>query len=262
MPATPPPVTGLMARFFGAPGGSQARSYWVQALYPDGSRSLFAGPVTLSNTTAALGGGSTPQSGVQNVGTGNFVAIQWNPAPGAIAYDVICTATNTYPTGQSNIGVALGITQNAIADVSPGAPGTAAYLLYTPMNRTYLNVGFMRYDFLVDGGAIGAITPASFNDVIPANAIIVGGTLNTTVAVTSAGAATIAVGTTAGSSATSLLAATGKASFVVATPINLAATFAAPVKMTALGQFNITVAAAALTAGSFEVYVLYVVPTL
>jgi len=258
---TPPPVTGLIARYFGSPGGATSRFYWVQAIYPDGSRSLFAGPVQVNNTPAALGGAGAP-SNVKNLSNGNFVAVSWNPAPSAIAYDVVCTSTNAYPTAQTNIGVDVSISQNATADVTPGAPGASPYLLYTPLNRTYLNVAIARYDFVVDGGAISTLTPASYSDVIPINAIMVGGTLNTTVAVASAGAATVAVGTTAGSSSSSILVATGKASFVVATPINLSVTFAAPVKLTAAGQINVTIAAATLTAGSFEVFVLYVVGTL
>jgi len=65
-----------------------------------------------------------------------------------------------------------------------------------------------RYDFSVDGGAVGAITP-KLGCSLPDNAVIVGGTINSTTAVLSGGAATVSVGTTAGSSATSILAATG-----------------------------------------------------
>lgn len=255
-----PTVTGVIARYFGAPGGVTTRNYWIQAIYQDGSRSLFAGPFAVANTPASLGGSLNVQSGSPNIGTGNFVAIQWNPAPGAVAYDVVCTSTATYPTAQSNIGVAVGISQNSTYDVTGGAPGAAPYLTYTPVQKQMINVAVARFDFNVDGGLVSTLTPA-ITDQLPINAILIGATINTTVAVTSGGAATIAVGTTAGSSATSILAATGKASFVVATPVNGSVTLAAPVKMTAAGSINVTIAAAALTAGSFEVYVYYITPT-
>lgn len=121
-----------------------------------------------------------------------------------------------------------------------------------------LEVAHAVYDFSVDGGALGAITPA-LNALIPANAIIIGSTINPTTAVTSLGSATVAVGTTAGSSATSLLTATAKASLSIDALVNGAATFAAPVKMSAAGQIQITVGTAALTAGVIEIFVFYVV---
>lgn len=114
------------------------------------------------------------------------------------------------------------------------------------------------YNFSVDGGAVSTITP-SLTDVIPDNAIIVGGTINSTTACTSGGAATIAVGTSAGSSTTSLLGATAVASFSADARINSVATFAAPVKMTAQGAITLTVATAALTAGVVEVTLIYYV---
>lgn len=121
-----------------------------------------------------------------------------------------------------------------------------------------LRVARAKYSFAVDGGSVGTITPAT-NATIPDNAVIVGGTINSTTAATSGGAATISVGTSAGSSTTSLLAATGYASFSADALLNSAATFAAPVKLTAAGSITITVATAALTAGIIEITVLYFV---
>lgn len=121
-----------------------------------------------------------------------------------------------------------------------------------------LNVAHAIYSFAVDGGAVGAITPAS-TVAIPANAVIVGATINSTTAVTSAGAATVSVGTTAGSSATAILAATGKASFTTDALLNGVPVFATPVKMTAAGNVNITVGTAVLTAGLIEIFVYYTV---
>ena len=121
-----------------------------------------------------------------------------------------------------------------------------------------LRVARAKYSFAVDGGLVSTITPTS-NATIPDNAIIVGGTINSTTAVTSGGAATISIGTSAGSSAASLIGTTGKASYSIDANLNMVATFAAPVKMSAAGEITLTVADAALTAGIIEVTVLYFV---
>lgn len=111
------------------------------------------------------------------------------------------------------------------------------------------------YSFAADGGgAPGLITPKK-NVFLPKNAVLVGATINSTTA--GAGAtATISVGTSAGSSAASILAATAVASFSTNALLNGVPTFAAPVKLSAAGYVTLTTATAALTAGVFEV-VLY-----
>lgn len=114
------------------------------------------------------------------------------------------------------------------------------------------------YDFSVDGGAVSTITPKKTVS-LPDNAVIIGGTVNSTVAVTSAGAATVAVGTSAGSSATSILAATAKASLSLDALLNVVPVFATPVKLTAKGDVTFTIGTAALTAGVIEVTLLYFV---
>jgi len=119
-----------------------------------------------------------------------------------------------------------------------------------------LQFAHAQYNFGVDGGA--SCTPAS-NATIPQNAVMVGATINSTTAMTAAGAATMSIGTTAGSSATSILAATGKASYSTNALINGAVTFAAPVKMSAAGNINVTIATGPLTAGVVEIYVYYYV---
>lgn len=116
----------------------------------------------------------------------------------------------------------------------------------------------MTYDFSVDGGAISTITPAN-SPVLPNGAIILGGIIDITT--TLAGAtATIALGTSAGSSTTSLKAATAVATWTAGlltlVPIFTAATM---FKMTADGRLTLTIATAALTAGKFDVNVCYVV---
>lgn len=118
-----------------------------------------------------------------------------------------------------------------------------------------IGVAHAVYNFATDGGA--SCTPV-LNATIPANAILIGATVNVPTAVTAAGAATVGVGTTAGSTTTSILAATGKASLTIDALINGVPTLAAPVKMSAAGQISILIATGPLTAGVIEVFVYYV----
>lgn len=115
-----------------------------------------------------------------------------------------------------------------------------------------------QYSFAADGGAVGLITPAT-NATIPDNAVIVACTINSTTAALSSGAATISIGTSAGSGAASLLAATGKASFSLDALLNGVPVFATPVKLTAAGLITCTVGAVNLTAGVIEITCLYFV---
>jgi hypothetical protein len=131
-----------------------------------------------------------------------------------------------------------------------GAPSAAAGL-------SIMGVAHAIYNFAVDGGA--SCTPAA-NALIPANAIIVGATINPTTAPLAAGAATVGVGTTAGSTTTSLLAATAKATLSIDALINGVPTLAAPVKMTAAGNISVLIATGPLTAGVIEIFVYFVMP--
>jgi hypothetical protein len=124
-----------------------------------------------------------------------------------------------------------------------------------------LSVARAVYDFTVDGGAIATITPVE-TVTLPLGAVLVGGIVFAAVAVTSLGSATVAVGTTAGSSTTALLAATAKASLSLNAVLPLVPTNAVPVRLTAAGAIDVTVAAAALTAGKLEIFVFYVQPGL
>lgn len=128
--------------------------------------------------------------------------------------------------------------------------------------QTGMRVAYALYNFAVDGGAIATITPA-VNSTIPANAIIIGGILNPTTALTSGGSATIAVGTAAGSSTSALKAATAVASYTIDALMPTVPVFTAgsSVKLSAAGAITITVAVATLTAGVMEIMVFYVVPT-
>lgn len=119
-----------------------------------------------------------------------------------------------------------------------------------------MRVAHAIYDFAVDGGA--SCTPVK-TALIPANAILIGATVNSTVALTAAGAATLGIGTTAGSTSTSILAATAKATLSLDALLNGVPTFAAPVKMTAAGSISVLIATGPLTAGQVEIFVYYIV---
>jgi hypothetical protein len=113
-----------------------------------------------------------------------------------------------------------------------------------------------RYDFAVDGGAISSITISAEN--IPANAIILGGVVEVDTAVTSGGAATLAVQV---ESAGDIVAAavvsgapwstTGRKSVIPAF------TGATTVKTTAARGIVVVIAAATLTAGQVDVLLAY-----
>jgi hypothetical protein len=127
-------------------------------------------------------------------------------------------------------------------------PGSAAGL-------GNLGVAHAVYSFATDGGA--SCTPA-LNATIPANAILIGATVNVPTAVTASGSATVGIGTTAGSTTTSILAATGKASLTIDALINGVPTLAAPVKMSAAGQISVLIATGPLLTGIVEIFVYYV----
>lgn len=116
----------------------------------------------------------------------------------------------------------------------------------------------MTYVFGVDGGAISTITPAN-SPTLPANAIILGGTIDITTTLTSGGSATIALGLGSGAQVASLKAALAVASWTAGQlaliPIFTAATY---VKVAAATRLTLTVATAALTAGVFDVNLVYI----
>jgi predicted RecA/RadA family phage recombinase len=118
-----------------------------------------------------------------------------------------------------------------------------------------LKVAHFLYNFAVDGGA--SCTPAN-SDTIPANAVVFGGAINSTTAVTAAGAATVAIGTSAGSAGNSILTATGKATLSLDALV-VPTCAGTPFKTSAAGQIAITVATGPLTAGVIEGWVLYAV---
>jgi len=157
----------------------------------------------------------------------------------------------------STVGANLLIGAVEIAAVT-GAATVRVNLFGVPGFSGQVNgvkVAHMLFDFAVDGGA--TCTPAN-SDTIPDNAVVFGGVVNATAAVTATGAATVAITTSAGSGAGSILTATGKAALgldaVVAPTCE-----AAPFKMTAAGKPSIVVATGPLTAGVIEAWVLYAI---
>lgn len=123
---------------------------------------------------------------------------------------------------------------------------------YAPDGIAYRERRVAVYDFTVNGGAVSTITLAA---PVYNNETIVDGLLVTDVAAAGA-TATIAVGTSAGSSTTSLLAATAVASFGanVTLPLVPVGHGTGEVKLTADGFVSVTIAVAALTAGKFYVF--------
>lgn len=121
-----------------------------------------------------------------------------------------------------------------------------------------LKIARGRYDFAVDGGAVGDIdlTPPA---QIPANAVIMGGFVEVDTAPTSGGSATIAVKVEAANDIINAAAiggapwsTTGRKSVI---PVF---TGASTVKTTAARKIIATVATAALTAGAFDVVLFYI----
>ena len=123
------------------------------------------------------------------------------------------------------------------------------------------NVGFQTakaiWNFATDGGAISTITPKKTFS-LPDNAVIVGGTINSTTACVGA-SGTMSVGTSAGSSASSILGATAVASLSADARINAVPVWATPVKLTAAGNITVTIATTPFSAGVVEITLLYYV---
>jgi hypothetical protein len=114
-----------------------------------------------------------------------------------------------------------------------------------------------RYDFAVDGGAIGTITITA--EKIPANAIILGGVLEVDTAVTSGGAATVAVQVEAAGDVVAAAAVSGAPwSTTGRKSVIPAFTGATALKTTAARDISIVIAAATLTAGQFDVFLVYI----
>src|SRR6266478_4978137 len=132
-----PVVTGVTARFQGDPGGTTNYRYWVQVIYVAGLGQLSAAGATGAKALAAL----TKNS---------FVNVQWNPAPGAIGYLVYRNTTGTLPVANP---IFVASSETGLKD--DGTLTTATQ----PARFDGIYVAKAYYDFAVDGGAIGLITP-------------------------------------------------------------------------------------------------------
>lgn len=97
---------------------------------------------------------------------------------------------------------------------------------------------------------------AQLAPALPKNAIVIGCFIDVTTALTSGGSATVAIST--GKTAGDLLSATGYSSFTGIMACTPVLTAASAIKLTADVQPYIAIATAALTAGAFNVHILYV----
>lgn len=138
---------------------------------------------------------------------------------------------------------------------------TAGELLGLIRNNGSGFIGYakMTYDFTVDGGAIGTITPRNA-PTLPAGAIILGGVIDITTALTSGGSATISLGFGSGGEKAVLKALTAVASWVTGVSLVIVPIFtgATIYKVLADGQLTLTVAVATLIGGKMDVNLVYV----
>jgi hypothetical protein len=157
------------------------------------------------------------------------------------------------------LSVVTALNSHAPTDGPPDAFGGSG--LGTLLHRTLTCIKGV-YNFANQGGAISSIN--LLDDlgnacVFPPNALILESFSNWTTAVTSAGSATVALGS--GQSTTDLLAATAKASLtglVAGLPVFTAATTIALGTTSTGYQMEATIAVAALTAGVANIYAFYV----
>ena len=112
------------------------------------------------------------------------------------------------------------------------------------------------YDFSVDGGAVGDITLRG--DTIPSGAVVVDALLHVETALTSGGAATVAIKTEGAADINAADAISGAPWSTTGAKRGDFTATTAPVKTTAARSITATVATAALTAGKFAVLVWYV----
>jgi hypothetical protein len=122
------------------------------------------------------------------------------------------------------------------------------------MGRVKVARGY--YEFALDGGAVGDITLRG--DALPSGAIITDALLHVDTAVTSGGAATLAIKVESAADINAADAVAGAPwSTTGAKRADFTAT-SAPIKTTNIRNIVATVATAALTAGKFSVLVHYV----
>lgn len=146
---------------------------------------------------------------------------------------------------------------------NPALSSDAALAALDTELPTRINVSKFRYDFAVDGGAIGTLALSGGQLPIPSGAVIVGGYIDVITPLTSGGAATIAAQVNA---ANDILTAVAVASWtaglknILPAPTSGALTASTGVKTTAARDLSIVIAAFALTAGAFTAVLYWVDP--
>lgn len=113
------------------------------------------------------------------------------------------------------------------------------------------------YSFAVDGGAISAIVLRSDDGPIPAGSIIYDGGIEVLTVPTAGGAATIAVHVEAANDLQTAITIAGAPWSTTGRKAITPVSFATSVKTTVSRAPTITIAAFALTAGIFRVYLFY-----
>jgi hypothetical protein len=115
-----------------------------------------------------------------------------------------------------------------------------------------------RYDFAVEGGAVGTIGLLG-STVIPAGAVILGGFVDVVIAPTSGGAGTLAIQVEAANDIVAAAAVSGAPwSTLGRKSIVPAFTGATTVKTTAARDVSAVIATAAITAGRVDIYLAYI----
>lgn len=123
--------------------------------------------------------------------------------------------------------------------------------------RSNVMVARSKYDFAVDGGAVGDI---NLGISLPSGALVLAAFVNVTTVLTSGGAATVALKSEAAGDLQSAAAISGAPWSTTGWKAGTKTYATAPVKLTADRNIAATVATAALTAGVFEVLVFYLPP--
>ena len=137
---------------------------------------------------------------------------------------------------------------------SPTAENSAGVPVYSGV----VSAVRARYDFAVDGGAVGTIALVGAT-VIPSGAVVLGGFVDVITPPTSGGAGTAAIQVEAANDVVAAAAVSGAPwSTTGRKSVIPAFTGASSLKTTAARDVSLVVATAALTAGVFDVYLFYV----
>lgn len=157
-------------------------------------------------------------------------------------------------------GVTLSQTRDAQFGLNKASPGAMAkYQLGTTVVSNRIHIAKAKYDFAVQGGAIGTgnlVGEDGKSVVLPNKAVVVDCLLDVLTAGDTAAAGTIALGTgQAGNDIKAALAAASYTGRVACVPVGTAAT---AIKLTADRTMTYTIATGAITAGKVWVYVYYI----